>query len=187
MCNVLKERYSKYFGYIKGVDYEKNKSCSVLISFPLEFKKVLMITIAEGILSKILVRSVQGIERCTLIMPSKQGDEAFMMVQGLNFDAFWRYPEIIDIGRIQSNDIMAIKKKYGIEAARANILKEIRSVFNMYGIEVNYRHLSLVADFITFNGDYRPFNRIGMEESSAPFLKMSFETTMKYLVGACLN
>lgn len=58
MCNVLKEKYAKYFGYIKGVDYEKNKSCSVMIAFPLEFKKVLMITIAESLLSKILVRSV---------------------------------------------------------------------------------------------------------------------------------
>lgn len=66
-------------------------------------------------------------------------------------------------------------------------MKEVRSVFNMYGIEVNFRHLSLIADFITFNGDYRAFNRIGMEESSSPFLKMSFETTMKYLVSSCLT
>ena len=82
---------------------------------------------------------------------------------------------------------MAIKRKFGIEAARANIVKEIRSVFEMYGIEVNYRHLTLVSDFITFNGEYRPFNRIGMEESSSPFLKMSFETTMKYLINSCMT
>ena len=37
---------------------------------------------------------------------------------------------------------------------------------------------------MTFNGDYRAFNRIGMEESSSPFLKMSYETTMKYLVNS---
>lgn len=49
------------------------------------------------------------------------------------------------------------------------------------------RHLSLVGDFVTFNGDYRAFNRIGMEESSSPFLKMSFETTMKYLVNSSVN
>lgn len=61
-------------------------------------------------------------------------------------------------------------------------MKEIRSVFDVYGIAVDYRHLSLIGDFVTFNGDYRAFNRIGMEESSSPFLKMSFETTMKYLV-----
>ena len=60
-------------------------------------------------------------------------------------------------------------------------------MFNMYGIEVNYRHLSLIGDFITFNGEYRAFNRIGMQESSSPFLKMSFETTMKYLVESCVQ
>jgi len=57
-------------------------------------------------------------------------------------------------------------------------------VFDQYGIKVDKRHLSLISDFMTFNGDYRAFNRIGMEESSSPFLKMSFETTMKYLVAA---
>jgi DNA-directed RNA polymerase I subunit RPA1 len=77
-------------------------------------------------------------------------------------------------------------KKYGVEAGRANLVKEVRTVFNMYGIEVNYRHLSLIGDFITFNGEYRAFNRIGMEESSSPFLKMSFETTMKYLINSCM-
>lgn len=74
-----------------------------------------------------------------------------------------------------------------MEAGRANLVEEVRSIFKMYGIEVNYRHLSLIGDFMTFNGDYRAFNRIGMEESSSPFLKMSFETTMKYLVASCIG
>lgn len=57
-------------------------------------------------------------------------------------------------------------------------------MFDAYGISVDYRHLSLIGDFITYNGDYRAFNRIGMEESSSPFLKMSYETTMKYLIAS---
>jgi len=73
-----------------------------------------------------------------------------------------------------------------VEAARNCIVKEIRNVFGVYGIAVDYRHLSLLADFMTYNGEYRPFNRIGMEESSSPFLKMSFETTAQYLTAACL-
>jgi len=75
-----------------------------------------------------------------------------------------------------------MKNRYGIEACRANIIKEIKAVFGVYGIAVDYRHLSLICDFITYSGDYRAFNRIGMEESSSPFLKMSYETTMKYLI-----
>jgi DNA-directed RNA polymerase I subunit RPA1 len=53
---------------------------------------------------------------------------------------------------METNDIWYLMKKYGVEAGRANLVKEVRTVFNMYGIEVDFRHLSLVGDFITFNG-----------------------------------
>ena len=88
------------------------------------------------------------------------------------------------MNRIETNHSYALKNKYGIEAMRANIMKEVMMVFGAYGISVDKRHLSLICDFMTFNGDYRAFNRIGMEESSSPFLKMSYETTMKYLISA---
>ncbi len=109
------------------------------------------------------------------------------MVQGINFKAFYDYTDTVNINRLFTNDIYKTLKHYGVEAGRANLVNEVRSVFKMYGIEVNYRHLSLIGDFMTFNGDYRAFNRIGMEESSSPFLKMSFETTMKYLIASALT
>jgi DNA-directed RNA polymerase I subunit RPA1 len=107
-----------------------------------------------------------------------------LIVQGLNYDAFYPHQDIIDVTRIETNHSYALKAKYGIEAMRANIVKEVLMVFGVYGISVDKRHLSLIGDFMTFNGDYRAFNRVGMEESSSPFLKMSYETTMKYLVSA---
>jgi hypothetical protein len=42
-----------------------------------------------------------------------------------------------------------------VEAARATILSEVSSVFGAYGIAVDQRHLSLIADFMTFHGGYR--------------------------------
>jgi DNA-directed RNA polymerase I subunit RPA1 len=74
---------------------------------------------------------------------------------------------------------------FKVEAGRNTILKEIRGVFGVYGIAVDYRHLSLIADFMTYSGGYRPFNRVGMEDSGSPFLKMSFETTMSYMSACC--
>jgi DNA-directed RNA polymerase I subunit RPA1 len=50
-----------------------------------------------------------------------------------------------------------------IEACRAAIVKEINNVFQSYHISVDKRHLGLVADYITYQGTYRSFNRIGME------------------------
>ena len=119
-----------------------------------------------------------------VITPTKANAEPYLLVQGINFAAFERYPDIFDLTRTETNHSYALKNRFGIEACRANIVKEIRSVFDVYGIAVDYRHLSLICDFITYSGDYRAFNRIGMEESSSPFLKMSYETTMKYLISS---
>lgn len=57
----------------------------------------------------------------------------------------------------------------------------------MYGIAVDRRHLSLIADYMTFEGSYKPFNRIGIQGNSSPFQKMSFETTMSFLKNAIIT
>ena len=65
--------------------------------------------------------------------------------------------------------------------------QEIRSVFKPYGIDVDYRHLSLIADYMTFEGEYKAFNRIGIESSASPLQKMTFETTMHFLRTATIT
>jgi DNA-directed RNA polymerase I subunit RPA1 len=85
-----------------------------------------------------------------------------------------------------SNDIWAVRCAYGVEAARSNIVEQIRPVVGAYGIEVDPHHLSLIADYMTFEGGYNPMNRIGREGSNSPFLQMSFETTT-HLTQASLN
>lgn len=65
---------------------------------------------------------------------------------------------------------------YGVEACRSTIMREVRAVFGAYGIGVDPRHLSLIADFMTHLGGYRACNRLGIESSTSPFLKISFET-----------
>ena len=87
-----------------------------------------MLTIAEDTLDKVLVRSVPNIEKCTLIKPKNENDEPYLIVQGINFDAFYPHQNIIDINRIETNHSYALKSKYGVEAMRANIVKEILMV-----------------------------------------------------------
>ena len=75
---------------------------------------------------------------------------------------------------------------YGVEAARANIVKQVKDVFGVYGIQVDPRHLGLVADYMTFKGGYTALNRIGIESSPSAFHKMSFETSSQFLTDAAL-
>ena len=123
---ILREAHSKYLQYLKGINIDKERNVfSVEVAFPLDFKKVLMLTLTEQTLQHVLVRQVPNIEKCTLVKPKKEQDEPFMIVQGINFDAFYRHQDIIDVDRIETNHSYALKAKYGVEAMRANILKEI--------------------------------------------------------------
>lgn len=49
-CNVLREKFSKYLGYIRDIKYDENKSMTVILGFPLEYMKILMLTLAESLI-----------------------------------------------------------------------------------------------------------------------------------------
>ena len=119
-----------------------------------------------------------------------KGDEVpqeVIQTEGVNIHAMWAWDNIIDPHRLYTNDVGAILKAYGVEAARASIIREVRSVFEVYGIAVDPRHLSLIADYMTYEGGFKGMNRIGMENAGSSFTQMSFETTTKFLTKAATH
>ncbi|CCO31786.1 DNA-directed RNA polymerase I subunit A1 [Rhizoctonia solani AG-1 IB] len=107
---------------------------------------------------------------------------------GTNFSGIWAAAaDVVDLNNITSNDIYAILCSYGVEMARTAILKEIESVFSVYKIAVDFRHLTLIADYMTFDGGYKPFNRRGISTHSSTLLKASYETTAAFLSDATLH
>lgn len=71
--------------------------------------------------------------------------------EGVNLNMIRNF-EFINLNNIDSNDICAIMNAFGIEAARNAIIKEVLAVFSAYGVSVDYRHLYLIADYMTFGG-----------------------------------
>lgn len=63
----------------------------------------------------------------------------------------------------------------------------MNNVFGVYGIEVNPRHLSLTADYMTFTGEVQPFSRGAMADSASPLQKMTFETTVTFMREALIS
>ena len=43
---------------------------------------------------------------------------------------------------------MQVLLTYGVEAARALIIDQLKQVFDVYAIKVDYHHLSLIADYM---------------------------------------
>ncbi len=70
-----------------------------------------------------------------------------MPCYSLIFDPFVQ--DLVDVNGITTNDVGAVLQSLGVEAARSALLTEIARVFGVYGIGVDQRHLSLIADFMT--------------------------------------
>ncbi|RPB00263.1 hypothetical protein L873DRAFT_821311 [Choiromyces venosus 120613-1] len=62
---------------------------------------------------------------------------------------FWGEQDTIGPNTLETNDIAALLRVYGVEAARANIIKEMNAVFEGHGISVDIRHQNLTTDIMT--------------------------------------
>lgn len=94
---------------------------------------------------------------------------------------------MLDVNTLYSNDINMMLKYYGVEACTQVIVKEMNNVFSVYGIEVNPRHLLLVADHMTNLGSVQPFSRGAMVNNSSALQKMTYETTLKFMRDAIIR
>lgn len=168
---------------------EVRASVDFEFSLPASTRRLLMAQIVETAAGVSMVRSTKSISNAFVSQAfGGKSDAPSVQTEGVNFEAVWTLDEsIIDMNGIMSNDIYSILLTYGVEAARLCIVNEITSVFGVYGIDVNPRHLSLIADFMTRNGTYAAMNRIGMNDCSSPFLQMSFETTCTFLNKAAFE
>ncbi|GAB2269507.1 hypothetical protein Dimus_004424 [Dionaea muscipula] len=181
------------------------KSKGMHFEFHLRFRNephILLTQIAQQTAKNVFVKSYGKIEQCKVVElhlddPSNSQTSGIPMLRkgketrhglqtaGVDFHAFWKMDDDLDINYIASNDIHAVLNTYGVEAARAAIVTEVFRVFNHYGVSVDMRHLSLIADHMTHTGGYRPMSRFGaIADSISPFAKMSFETSSKFAVEA---
>ncbi|KAI8918337.1 hypothetical protein DFJ77DRAFT_547101 [Powellomyces hirtus] len=185
------ERIVRASRFIVGYNFDDTPSarwCEFKLQFPATTKKMLMVALVENVCRTVIMHEVSGISRSYPLPNESENDKSINIgSDGVNLRGMWAFPDLIDLSQIYTNDIAAVLNTYGVEAARAAIMQEIASVFAVYGINVDKRHLSLIADYMTFEGQYKPFNRMGMASNPSPFAQMSFETTTNFLTTATLS
>ncbi|NXT68960.1 RPA1 polymerase, partial [Chaetops frenatus] len=169
-------------------DTENELWCEVSLALPLTKVYFDLSSLLASLARSTVIHEVKGITRCLLNeSTSKEGEKEFVLqTEGINLAELFRYSDILDLNRLYCNDIHAMAKNYGIESALRVIIKEIKDVFAVYGIVVDPRHLSLVADYMCFEGIYKPLNRFGIQSNSSPLQQMTFETSYKFLKEATM-
>ena len=174
---------------------KRGDTCKFTLTYAIGTFKFLLLPLLEQCARLAIIQSIPGLTASTSTMEKtrnpvtgKEGEECVITTAGVNLLAMRDYQSIINPHSIYTNSIHDILNHYGVEAARATIVKEIDSVFKSHSISVDLRHLGLIADAMTQSGGYKAFNRMGIvKEQASPFAKMSFETVMGFLREAVLD
>lgn len=129
---------------------------------------------------------VQGIKGVSQVLPVKRKDEFIIITAGTNLKKIFEL-DFVDCSRTTSNDIFEISSALGIEAARQAIIDEVFKVIDAQGLNVDVRHIMLVADTMCASGEIKGITRYGVVSEKASVLaRASFETPIKHIINAAL-
>lgn len=133
-------------------------------------------------LKNLKIKGIDGIKRVIIRNEPKEGYVIYS--EGSNLK------EVLDIEgvnpyRTTTNDIHAIARELGIEAARNMIIQEAFATLSEQGLNVDMRHIMLVADVMTADGTVRAIGRHGVSgEKSSVLSRAAFEITVNHLLLA---
>ena len=133
----------------------------------------------------IRLKGIAGIKRAIIQTRTTEfGEEYVIVTDGSNLAQVLRVKGV-DKTRTRTNNIFEIEQVLGIEAARRAIVEEIMGVLQEQGLDVDIRHVYLVADIMTHTGRVRQIGRHGVSgEKESVLARAAFEMTTKHLFEA---
>ncbi|KAM4586026.1 LOW QUALITY PROTEIN: DNA-directed RNA polymerase I subunit RPA1 [Fundulus diaphanus] len=169
-------------------DQQDELWCEVELLLPVNRVHFDLTSVLSALAHNAVIMETRGLTRCLLSeTTTKTGEKRTLLnTEGINMHEIFKYSDILEINKLYSNEVHAMANTYGIEVALRVIEKEIKDVFAVYGIAVDPRHLSLVADYMCFEGVYKPLNRHAIVSNPSPLQQMTFETSYKFLKQATM-
>ncbi|MHA1216042.1 MAG: DNA-directed RNA polymerase subunit A', partial [Candidatus Thorarchaeota archaeon] len=130
------------------------------------------------------IKGPAGIRR---VLVTEETGEWVIRTDGSNLPAVLDI-EGVDPTRTTTNNVHEIAETLGIEAARNALIKEALSVLEEQGLDVDIRHVMLMADIMTATGDVRQIGRHGISGTKSSVLaRAAFEITVPNLVEAAIR
>ncbi|MFW6040329.1 MAG: DNA-directed RNA polymerase subunit A'' [Thermoplasmatota archaeon] len=129
------------------------------------------------------IKGLKGVERAII---RDTGDEYIIYTEGSNLENVLKM-DGIDVEKTTCNSIVEIYDVLGVEAARNSIIKEAKETLDEQGLEVDIRHIMLVADIMTNEGDVKAIGRHGVSGKKTSVLaRAAFEITSTHLLRAAI-
>jgi len=140
-------------------------------------------------LREVVFKGIEDVSRVVIRKEeTDQGEEFVLYTEGSDFGTVLEI-EGVDASRCTCNNIHEIHKNLGIEAARESIIEETMDTLREQGLDdVNIRHLMLVADIMTNEGEIESIGRHGISGAKDSVLaRAAFEVTVSHLLDAAIH
>ena len=135
-------------------------------------------------IKKISLKGIEGIKRVVI---RKEGDEYVLYTEGSALRKVMQF-DGIDPNRTKTNNINEIAEVLGIEAGRNAIINEATDTLREQGLSVDVRHIMLVADIMTVDGEVKQIGRHGVSGEKASVLaRAAFEVTVNHILDAAVR
>ena len=162
---------------------EVSQNGNQLIMTPEESSYRELLQLVEKI-KRISLKGVEGLKRVVI---RKEGDEYILYTEGSSIKRVMQF-EGVDPTRIKTNNINEIGEVLGIEAARNAIINEATDTLREQGLSVDVRHIMLVADIMTVDGELKQIGRHGVSGEKASVLaRAAFEVTVNHILDAAIR
>jgi DNA-directed RNA polymerase subunit A" len=139
------------------------------------------------LVEKIKRLSLKGVEGIKRVVIRKEGDEYILYTEGSSLKKVMQF-DGVDPNRIKTNNINEIGEVLGIEAARNAIINEATDTLREQGLSVDVRHIMLVADIMTVDGELKQIGRHGVSGEKASVLaRAAFEVTVNHILDAAIR
>ena len=129
------------------------------------------------------IKGIEGISRAVL---SKVAGSWKIVTEGSNLKEVLKI-EGVNANKVMTNSILEVADVLGIEAARNSIIHEAMGTLGEAGLDVDIRHIMLVADLMTNDGQVKAIGRHGVSgKKSSVLARAAFEITAAHLLHAAM-
>ena len=129
---------------------------------------------------------IKGIDGITRAILSKTEGSWKIVTEGSNLKEVLKV-EGVDTENVMTNSILEVADVLGIEAARNSIIHEAMGTLGEAGLDVDIRHIMLVADLMTNDGYVKAIGRHGVSgKKSSVLARAAFEITAAHLLHAAM-
>ncbi len=141
----------------------------------------------QRLVETVRATKVKGIDNIRRAIIRKQPEGYVIYTEGSNLDKVLDLDDV-DASRTSTNSVEEIYETLGIEAARNAIIKEAHDTLSEQGLTVDIRHIMLVADMMTNDGDVKAIGRHGISgRKSSVLARAAFEITAHHLLRAAIT